>query len=229
MNMKNYKFFTCLSLLVFLFNCHSYSSYKTAKVLGLNSSGKPQVQFIAGTELVDDSGTDGFDINPVFMLTIPLAPNRLDLTIIGSPSFFGVSFRGQLLKGRHSMAVDFGGVFSGSSTFSGSSSFYEFNLSLLNTIDITPVFSMTLAPRFIILGEKSTQDQYGLNPYSRKSYIYGIVLTLDIGKSFGVLPEFTYNYNSTKDEHITTVGLGVRFGGYVQYKSVDSDQSDISN
>ncbi|MES0489391.1 MAG: hypothetical protein ABUK01_05320 [Leptospirales bacterium] len=50
----------------------------------------------------------------------------------------------------------------------------------------------------------------------RTRHLFAVSLTLDIGKVFGVIPEFSYIHIVETDENAITFGVGLRFGGYVQ-------------
>ncbi|MES0490431.1 MAG: hypothetical protein ABUK01_10590 [Leptospirales bacterium] len=223
MKIKKIQIFSILMLSLFLVNCHSFSSYKTAKALDRSPGGKPQIQIITAIsynpvfeQYTTSAYDDIYNYEPEFMLRLPILPGKVDFALKISTYSVAADLKIQFMKGPLSMAIDVEGVYWFYNLMDAGLEFYEINPSLLITLDLTPWLSLTVAPKML----------YGIYKYSGfymggvqtiTSLMYGGAVTLDIGKKIGLMPEVTYYYDPLLDENVTTIGVGIRLGGYVTY------------
>ncbi|MES0490432.1 MAG: hypothetical protein ABUK01_10595 [Leptospirales bacterium] len=213
--MKNRIFTMLIGLLLSatLINCSSSTNYKTAKALGQNEGGSNQGSFLIMGNYSEDAGTLwGVPVLPEIMYRYAAVPNVVDIGVKLFPIGAEIDLKVQFLRGNFNMAIDAAFTYS---TFSYSGldvTYMVLAPTLLMTMDVTPGFSLTLAPKLLYTIVTAAAGGYSGNV---TSISYGGALTLDIGKAVGVMPEFSYFLNNTTGEGTINFGVGLRLGGYV--------------
>jgi hypothetical protein len=221
-----------LTISIFFQNCYSLSNYKTAKVLGYNDNGQPELSGSASLSTVFNDLGGNLLLLPELSLRYPLIPGKLEmgnkLMITGFPVIWdnsagiagGVCLEidGKLKifsKKNFTVSIDLGlesGDISNSVPFGA-------NASSLLTYELSDSFSITLNPKIKYWS------------FHDNSYLFsGGSITLDVGNTFGIMPEFGIYYvfllpgSAYTDEYLNyTFGFSTRLIGALPWAKKKSD------
>ncbi|MDH5716804.1 MAG: hypothetical protein OEZ22_04085 [Spirochaetia bacterium] len=190
-------------LVLSLLNCFSTSNFKTGKVLGSNEDGSAQTVFVFG-------GYNQFLITPEIMYRSAIDPEQLDMGIKVFPIGIEIDAKYQVLdKYNFSGAGDFGVTYTSYQSGDAQMKLFTLTPTLLLTYNFTSWFSTTMAPK--LMYTMHTKNTEGSDVKIGDGFSYGVSLTLDIGKWFGVMPEV--GLFSTEGITYMTYGAMIRFGG----------------
>lgn len=180
-----------LCIFILSVHCYSLSNFKTAKALGKDQDGKPEMMILTGISATTLSSpwsvlpeihiryplspaTDKFELgNKIYFMGVPLMGAGIGLEADLKYQFFG--------NRNHSIAVD---LEIGTIISTGKSANVSISPVFLYSINVLDWLNITIAPKLKYLFVNGSSI---LN--------IGGAISLDIGKNFGVIPEFGYYLN----------------------------------